>query len=100
MKDNDFSKALKFEKRCDQKHLNNEFVDEEPAKKRFRDIGGWRKCKACTNKYAFNPGNLMNILFFHQTLNIFLLLAFVDMKQIEQFKWQWRAIKKNHDVKT
>ena len=40
MKDNNFSKALKFEKRCDRKHLNNEFVDEEPAKKRFRDIGG------------------------------------------------------------
>lgn len=42
----------------------------------------------------------MNILFFHQTLNIFLLLTLVDMKQIEQFKWQWRLIKKNHDVKT
>ena len=40
MKDNNFSKALKFEKRCDQKCLNNEFLDEKPAKKRFREIGG------------------------------------------------------------
>ena len=52
MKDNNFSKALKFEKRCDQKCLNNEFLDEKPAKKRFREIGGWRKCKAPEVKEA------------------------------------------------
>ena len=44
--DNDLSKALKFEKRCHEKCLNDEFVDEEPSKKRFRESGGGRKCKA------------------------------------------------------
>ena len=37
--DNNLSKALKFEKRCHEKHVNDEFVDEEPSKKRFRESG-------------------------------------------------------------
>ena len=37
------SKALKFEKRCHEKYLNDEFVDEEPSKKRFRESEGGRK---------------------------------------------------------
>ena len=44
--DNNLSKALKFAKRCHEKYLNDEFVDEEPSKKRFRESGGRRKCKA------------------------------------------------------
>ena len=43
---NNLSKALKFAKRCHEKYLNDEFVDEEPSKKRFRESGGRRKCKA------------------------------------------------------
>ena len=38
--DNDLSKALKFAKRCHEKYLNDEFVDEEPSKKRYRESGG------------------------------------------------------------
>ena len=34
--DNNLGKALKFAKRCHEKYLNNDFVDEEPSKKRFR----------------------------------------------------------------
>ena len=37
------SKALKFAKRCHEKYLNDEYVDEEPSKKRFRESGGGRK---------------------------------------------------------
>ena len=44
--DNNLSKALKFAKRCHEKYLNDEFVDEEPSKKRFCESGGGRKCKA------------------------------------------------------
>ena len=44
--DNDFSKALKLAKRCHEKYLNDEFVDEEPSKKRFCESGGGGKCKA------------------------------------------------------
>ena len=44
--DNNLSKALKFAKRCLEKYLNDEFVDEEPSKKWFRESGGGRKCKA------------------------------------------------------
>ena len=44
--DDNLSKALKFAKRCHEKYLNDEFVDEEPSKKRFRESGGRRKCKA------------------------------------------------------
>ena len=44
--DNNLSKALKFAKRCHEKYLNDEFVDEEPSKKGFRESGGERKCKA------------------------------------------------------
>ena len=44
--DNNLSKALKFAKRCDEKCLNDEFVDEKPSKKRFRESEGGRKCKA------------------------------------------------------
>ena len=44
--DNNLSKALKFAKRCHEKYLNDEFVDEEPSKNRFRKSGGGRKCKA------------------------------------------------------
>ena len=43
---NNPSKALKFAKTCHEKYLNDEFVDEEPSKKRFRDSRGERKCKA------------------------------------------------------
>ena len=41
--DNILSKALKFTKRCHEKYLNDECVDEEPSKKRFRESGGGRK---------------------------------------------------------
>ena len=34
--DNNLGKALKFAKRCHEKYLNNDFVDEEPSKNRFR----------------------------------------------------------------
>ena len=44
--DNNVSKALKFAKRCHEKYLKDQFVDEEPSKKRFRENGGGRKCKA------------------------------------------------------
>ena len=44
--DNNLIKALKFAKRCHEKYLNDEIVDEEPYKKRFRESGGGRKCKA------------------------------------------------------
>ena len=44
--DNDLSKASKFAKRCHEKYLNDEFVDEEPSKERFCESGGGRKCKA------------------------------------------------------
>ena len=37
--DNNISKALKFAKRLYEKYLNDEFVDEEPSKKRFRESG-------------------------------------------------------------
>ena len=43
---NNLSKALKFAKRCHEKYSNDEFFDEEPSKKRFRESGGGRKCKA------------------------------------------------------
>ena len=43
--ENDLSKALKSAKRYHEKCLNDEFVDEEPSKKRFRESGGGRKCK-------------------------------------------------------
>ena len=35
-----------FVKRCHEKYLNDEFVDAEPSKKRFRESEGGRKCKA------------------------------------------------------
>ena len=35
-----------FVKRCQEKYLNDEFVDAEPSKKRFRESEGGRKCKA------------------------------------------------------
>ena len=44
--DNNHRKALNFAKRCHEKYLNDEFVDEEPSKKRFRESGGGRKYKA------------------------------------------------------
>ena len=45
--DNNLNKAIKFAKRCYEKYLNDEFVDEEPPKKRFCERGGGgRKCKA------------------------------------------------------
>ena len=44
--DNNLSKALKFAKRCDEKYLNDEFVDEVPSTKRFPKSGGGRKCKS------------------------------------------------------
>ena len=44
--DNNLSKALKFIKRCHEKYLNDEVDDEESFKKRFRESGGGRKCKA------------------------------------------------------
>ena len=44
--DNNLSKALKFAKRCHEKYLNDEFVDEEPSKKRFHESRRGRKCKA------------------------------------------------------
>ena len=37
--DNNLSKTLKFAKRYHEKYLNDEFVDEEPSKKRFRESG-------------------------------------------------------------
>ena len=43
--DNNLSKALKFAKRCHEKYLNDEFVDEEPSKKIFRESGAGWKCK-------------------------------------------------------
>ena len=39
-------KALKFAKRCYEKYLVNDFEGEEPPKKRFRESGAGRKCKA------------------------------------------------------
>ena len=50
--DNNLSKALKFTKRCHEKYLNDKFVYEEPSKKRFRESGGGRKCKAPEVKEA------------------------------------------------
>ena len=44
--DNNLTKALKFAKRCHEKCLNDEFVDEELSEKRFHESGGGRKCKA------------------------------------------------------
>ena len=44
--DNNLNKTLKFAKRCHEKYLNDEFVDEEPSKKGFRKSEGGRKCKA------------------------------------------------------
>ena len=44
--DNNPSEGLEFAKKCHEKYLNDEFVDEEPSKKRFRESGGGRKCKA------------------------------------------------------
>ena len=44
--DNNLSNALNFAKRCHEKYLNDEFVDEKPSKKRFCESGGGRKCKA------------------------------------------------------
>ena len=44
--DNNLSKTLKFAKRYHEKYLNDEFVDEEPSKKRFRESGWGKKCKA------------------------------------------------------
>ena len=44
--DNSLSKALKFARRCHQKYLNDEFVDEEHSKKRFCESGGGSKRKA------------------------------------------------------
>ena len=35
-----------FVKRCHEKYLNDEFVDAEPSKKRFRESEGGRKCKS------------------------------------------------------
>ena len=43
---NNLRKALKLAKRCHGKYLNDEFIDEEPSKKRFHESGGGRKCKA------------------------------------------------------
>ena len=40
------NKTLKFLKRCHEKYLNDEFVDEEPSKKIFHESGGGRKCEA------------------------------------------------------
>ena len=40
--DNNPSKALNFAKRCHEKYLNDEFIDEEPSQKRFRENGGGR----------------------------------------------------------
>ena len=40
-------KALKFAKRCHEKHLANYFLEEEePSKKKFRESGEGRKSKA------------------------------------------------------
>ena len=39
-------KALKFAKPCYEKYLANNFEGEEPPKKRFRESGAGRKCKA------------------------------------------------------
>ena len=41
-----FEKQNPFSKRCHEKYLNDEFVDEEPSNKRFRESRGGRKCKA------------------------------------------------------
>ena len=44
--DDNHRKALNFANRCHEKYLNDEFVDEKPSKKRFRESGGGRKYKA------------------------------------------------------
>ena len=41
-----FVMALKFSRRCYEKYLANGFEGEEPPKKRFRESGAGRKCKA------------------------------------------------------
>ena len=38
--------ALKFAKRCNEKYLANDFEEEERPKKRFRESGAGRMCKA------------------------------------------------------
>ena len=38
--------VLKFTKRCYEKYLATDFEGAEPSKKRFRESGAWRKCKA------------------------------------------------------
>ena len=57
--DNNLSKALNFAKRCHEKYLNDESVDEEPSKKRFRESGGGRKCKASEVREAISKGLLI-----------------------------------------
>ena len=49
---NNLRKAVKLAKRCHEKYLNDEFVDEKPCKKRFCLSGGWKKCKAPKDKEA------------------------------------------------
>ena len=44
--DNNLSKALKFAKKCHEKYLKDEFVDEKPSQKRFRESREGRKWKA------------------------------------------------------
>ena len=50
--DNNRSKALKFAERCHEKYFNDEFVDEEPSKKRFRETGRGRMCKVLFTNYC------------------------------------------------
>ena len=50
--DNNLRKAVKFAKRCHEKYLNHEFVDEKPSKKRFCLSGRGKKCKAPKDKEA------------------------------------------------
>ena len=42
--DPNLEKALKFAKRCHEKYLSNDFIEEEEtSKKKFRESGGGRK---------------------------------------------------------
>ena len=56
---------VKFVKRCDEKYLNDEFVDEKPSKKRFRESEGGRKCKAPEVRKAM----VTNVLFVTNALD-------------------------------
>ena len=44
--DPNLANAIKLAKRCHDKYLNGDFDVQEPSKKRFRESGGGRKCKA------------------------------------------------------